>query len=140
VADIRIVRTYRAPREAVWSAWLEPEQLTRWWGKRGWTAPVDRITVDPRPGGVFRLTGVNDADGSEMTTDAVLLDIVRPELLVIEEPARGATSTVTFTDLGDGRTEVRLHAALHASPQLLSAAEAGLRSALDRLADHLEEP
>ena len=140
MADIRIVRTYRAPREAVWSAWLEPEQLTRWWGKRGWTAPVDRITVDPRPGGVFRLTGVNDADGREMTTDAVLLEIVRPELLVIEEPARAATSTVTFTDLGDGRTEVRLRAALHASPQLLSAAEAGLRSALDRLADHLEEP
>jgi uncharacterized protein YndB with AHSA1/START domain len=141
--EIAVSRVFDAPRELVWRAWTEPEQLTRWWGKRGWTAPLETITVDLRPGGVFRLVGVNDEDGREMPTDAVFREIVEPERLVFAEPGRddcheGAVSTVTFADLGDGRTEVRLHTTMHAPEEIRRAAEAGLASALDRLAETLE--
>jgi hypothetical protein len=45
---------------------------------------------------------------------------------------------IDLTDLGDGRTEVRLHVTLHAPERIRRAAEAGLSSALDRLAENLE--
>jgi uncharacterized protein YndB with AHSA1/START domain len=36
-----------APPETVWAYWTEPGRLTRWMGRTA--------TLDPRPGGVFRL-------------------------------------------------------------------------------------
>ena len=45
----------------------------------------------------------------------------------------GSTSSVTFVDLGDGRTEMRFEAAVHVS----DAAAAGLASAFDRLEESL---
>ena len=142
--EIVITRVFDAPRELVWNACLDPAQLTRWWGKRGWTAPLSTITVDPRPGGVFRLMGVNDEDGREMPTDAVFREVVEPERLAFAEVPRddcheGAVSTVTFTDLGDGRTEVGLPTTMHAPDEVRRPAEAGLASALERLAEILEE-
>src|ERR671917_540283 len=47
----------------------ERAQLAAWWGKRGWTARLDSVELDVRPGGNFRVTTVNDADGSEMTNE-----------------------------------------------------------------------
>ena len=41
--QILITREFDAPRHLVWKAWTEPEQLSRWWGKRGWTTPVETI-------------------------------------------------------------------------------------------------
>jgi uncharacterized protein YndB with AHSA1/START domain len=141
--ELAITRVFDAPRELVFRAFIEPEQLTRWWGKRGWTAPVETITVDPRPGGVFRLVGINDTDGREMPTNAVFREIVEPERLVMSEVPRddcheGSVTTITFTDLGDGRTEVSLHTTMYASEEIRRSAEGGLNSALDRLAETLE--
>jgi uncharacterized protein YndB with AHSA1/START domain len=134
--ELTIRRVFDAPRELVFRAFTEPEQLTRWWGKRGWTAPIETITVDPRPGGAFRLVGVNDADGREMPTNAVFRDVVEPERLVLSEER--SVTTITFTDLADGRTEVALHITTHASEEIRRSMEGGLNSALDRLAQTLE--
>ena len=136
--ELSIRRVFDAPRELVFRAFIEPEQLTRWWGKRGWTAPVETITVDPRPGGVFRLVGINDDDGREMPTNAVFRELVEPEWLVMTEER--SVTTITFTDLGDGRTEVSLNTTMHASEEIRRSAEGGLNSALDRLAETLEAP
>jgi uncharacterized protein YndB with AHSA1/START domain len=94
---IEITRVYDAPRQAVWDAWTRPEQLAKWWGKRGWTARLDDLELDVRPGGAFRITTVNDQDGSEMTNDGVYTEVSEPERLAWGE------TVVTFTDLGDGR-------------------------------------
>ncbi len=96
--ELRLTRVYDAPRELVWKAWTEPERLATWWGKRGWTARLDSIELDVRPGGVFRVTTVNDEDGREMTSDGIYTEVVEPERLAFGE------SVVTYTDLGDGRT------------------------------------
>ena len=140
--EITITRVFDAPRELVWRAWTEPERLARWWGKRGWSTPLASITMDVRPGGVFRLTSVSDADGTEMPSDGVYREVVEPERLVFEEVARedcheGARGSVTFTDLGDGRTEMVFHTTLHVSGELRGTAELGMRSAFDRLAEEL---
>ena len=76
------------------------------------TTLVDRITVDLRPSGVFETVMVSDADGSEYRMRAVYIEMARPERLVWTEPDSpdGAmTTTITFVDLGDGRTEVITH-------------------------------
>jgi uncharacterized protein YndB with AHSA1/START domain len=71
MTEITITRLFDSPRELVWKAWTEPEQLARWWGKRGWSTPLDSVTMDVRPGGTFRLNSINDEDGSEMPLDTV---------------------------------------------------------------------
>jgi uncharacterized protein YndB with AHSA1/START domain len=140
--EITIRRVYDAPRRLVWDAWTDPAQLARWWGKRGWNTPVSSITLDVRPGGVLRLTSISDEDGTQMPMEGVYREVVEPERLVFEEPAGeawhgGAVSTVTLTDLGDGRTELVLHATIHTTDELRRTAAGGMNSALDRLAEHL---
>ena len=61
---IEIARVYPAPREAVWAAWTDPAQIARWWGKRGWSTPPESVAIELRPGGVFRLDSVSEADGT----------------------------------------------------------------------------
>ena len=50
-------RLIKAPRSAVWAAWLNPETLPLWWGPDGYTCQTKRI--DLRTGGewVFDMIG-----------------------------------------------------------------------------------
>jgi uncharacterized protein YndB with AHSA1/START domain len=136
--EITLTRIYDAPRQAVWNAWTQPDQLARWWGKRGWSTPPSSVTMDVRPGGVFRLNSVNEETGAEMPMEAVYREVVEPERLSFAETGRErAVGTVTFTDLGDGRTEMRFRTTMEASEEIRRAAAGGLASAFDRLAEHL---
>jgi uncharacterized protein YndB with AHSA1/START domain len=141
--EITITRILDAPRERVWRAWTEPEQLARWWGPpRGWTVPLETITMDVRPGGTFRLTIVNDEDGYGAPHKAVYREVVKPERLVMEESAEdaqreGVVSAVTFTDLGDGRTEMGFRTTFQSTEGMRDTPEAGLASLVDRLAEQL---
>jgi uncharacterized protein YndB with AHSA1/START domain len=139
--EITITRVFEAPRELVWRAWTEPDQLARWWGKRGWNAVPATITMEVTPGGIFRQTSVND-DGREMAQEGVYREVVEPERLVIEEPAKdawhdGAITVVTFTDLGDDRTEMAFRATIRTSDEMRGVAQAGIADSFDRLAEQL---
>jgi uncharacterized protein YndB with AHSA1/START domain len=123
---------FDAPRERVWAAWTEPDRIAAWWGKRGWSTPLESVELDIRPGGVFRLNSVNDADGREMPLDTTYREVVEPERLAFGD------ATVTFTDLGDGRTEMIFHATVEMTDHILRSARGGLASAFDRLSEHLE--
>jgi uncharacterized protein YndB with AHSA1/START domain len=140
--EITITRVFDAPRELVWKAWTEPDQLARWWGKRGWNAVPSTITMDIRPGGSFRLISINDEDGREMAQEGVYREVVEPERLVLEEAAEdawhdGAVTVVTLTDLGDGRTEMGFHTTIRTSDEMRGIAQAGIADSFDRLAEHL---
>jgi uncharacterized protein YndB with AHSA1/START domain len=139
--EITMSRVFDAPRDLVWKAWTEPDQLARWWGPRGTSTPVEKISMDVRPGGTLRVTSVSD-DGSEMTVHGIYREVVEPERLVFEEPSEnawhdGAVSVLTLTDLGDGRTEMTVHTTIRTSEEMRGAAEAGMASSFDRLAEHL---
>ena len=138
--EIEITREYDAPRELVWRAWTEPEELVQWWGPSGWSTPLDTVTMEVRPGGTFRLTSIS-AEGAEMPVVGVYREVVEPERLVLEEPPEhawheGSVSTVTFTELGEGRTEVALRATIQTTAEMRVAAERGMNGTLDRLAEH----
>ena len=127
--EITITRVFAASRERVWRAWTEPGEIARWWGKRGWSTPPESVTLDLRPGGVFRLNSINDEDGREMPVDAVYSEVVEFERLAF------GTSSVTFVDLGDGRTEMRFEATV--ADDVAAAAQGGLASAFDRMEELL---
>jgi uncharacterized protein YndB with AHSA1/START domain len=139
--QIEITREYDAPRELVWAAWTEPEQLVQWWGPPGWSTPIETVTMDVRAGGDFRLISVSD-DGVEMPVVGVYREVVEPERLVLDEPAEhgwheGAESVVTFTDLGGGRTEVVIRATIQTTDAMRESAERGMNATFDRLGEHL---
>ena len=125
-------RVHDAPRELLFDCMTSPEHLTHFWGPAGTSTPLDGITVDLRPGGVFETVMVNEADGSTYTMHAVYVEVCRPDRLVWTEPGAGMTTTITFTELADGRTEVVTHQAnvpaAYRSPQ----AQQGFRTSLDR--------
>jgi uncharacterized protein YndB with AHSA1/START domain len=119
---------------------ITPEHLTHFWGPVGVHTPLDRIKIDPRPGGVFDTVMVNDSDGEEYPTHGVFVEVDRPNKLVWTEPdvEGGMTSALTFTDLGDGRTEVTILQTnvpeMYRSPE----AQAGMQSSLDRFAAYVQ--
>lgn len=136
--ELTFTRVFDAPRELVFRCMIEPEHLTHFWGPAGTSAPLEHITVDARPGGVFETVMVNDADGSRYPTRAVYVEVTEPDRLVWNEAHSQMTTTVTFTDVGDGRTEVRIHQVNVPEAFQRSEAQAGFLTSLDRCAAYLQ--
>jgi uncharacterized protein YndB with AHSA1/START domain len=138
-----LTRVFNAPRARVFRAWIDPQQLARWWGPKGFTAP--RCEVDARPGGaVFIL--MRGPDGTEIPVTAVLDELVEPERIVLTttgfEDADGVPQievrhTVTLVE-HDGKTTLTLLAdVIKASPAMaegLAGMDASWRQSLDKLA------
>ena len=80
-AELVFARVFEAPRELVFQCMTQPEHLTHFWGPAGTSAPVEHITLDPRPGGVFETVMINDADGSRYPTQSVYDDVAPPGLV-----------------------------------------------------------
>jgi uncharacterized protein YndB with AHSA1/START domain len=136
---LRFTRVFDAPRPLVFSCMVEPGHLTHFWGPTGTSAPLDRITVDARPGGAFSTVMVNDADGSAYPTSARYVQVDPPELLAWVEDHSGMTVTATFTDLGDDRTQVDIVQTHVPAPMMAPEARAGFLTSLDRFAAHLAQ-
>jgi uncharacterized protein YndB with AHSA1/START domain len=137
MAELTFTRVFDAPRDLVFRCMLEPEHLTHFWGPAGTSTPLDGITVDPRPGGIFETVMVSD-DGGSYTMRAIYAEIVPPERIVWTEPGTGVTTTSTFTDLGGARTEVRIHQANAPDSFRSPEAQAGFLTSLDRFAAYLK--
>ena len=132
--ELHFTRIVEAPRELVFRCMIEPEHLTHFWGPTGVSAPLGRIAVDARPGGVFETVMVHDADGSEYPTRAVYDEVRPPELLSWTEAGSGMRVTSEFIELGADRTEVRIHQVRVPAPLRAPDAQAGFTSSLDRFA------
>ena len=136
LGEVTITRSYDAPRELAFDCMTDPAHLTHVWGPVGVSTPIENITLDLRVGGVFETVMVNDDNGEQYPSKGVYTEITRPSALAWEEPG-GMVNRSTFTDLGDGRTEVRIHQtnvpAMFRTPE----AQAGMASSLDRFAAYL---
>jgi uncharacterized protein YndB with AHSA1/START domain len=78
--DFVISRVFNAPREMVWRAWTEREQLMQWFGPKGFTMPHAKL--DLRPGGIFHYA-MRSPDGKEMWGKWTFREIVAPNKLVL---------------------------------------------------------
>ena len=135
--ELTFTRVFDAPRDLVFRCMIEPGHLTHFWGPVGVSTPLDKISVDARPGGVFESVMVNDADGSEYRLRVIYDEVVAPERLAWTDPDTGMITTSTFTDLGESRTEVTIHQVRVPAPLRSPQAQAGFTTSLDRFAAYL---
>jgi uncharacterized protein YndB with AHSA1/START domain len=137
--ELTIVRAYNAPRELVFECMITPEHLTHFWGPIGVSTPLETIKVDPKPGGVFETVMVNDSDGAEYPNRGFYVEVDKPSKLSWREPdvEGGMLTSLTFVDLGDGRTEVTIHQTNVPEAYLSAEAQAGMQSSLDRFAAYV---
>jgi uncharacterized protein YndB with AHSA1/START domain len=149
--EIVIERVFDAPREQVWKAWTEPEQIKKWWGPKDFTAPS--IESDFREGGSY-LWAMRSPDGQEYWSTGTFHEIVPPERIVVtdsfadekgnvvppshygmggDHPMEGRV-TVTFDELDGNKTKLTLRYYGMAPSEMRDMAEAGWNETLDKLA------
>jgi uncharacterized protein YndB with AHSA1/START domain len=86
MAELVIIRVFDAPRQLVWKAFTDPDQLAAWYGPVGWSVPRDTVSVDLRVGGHQRFTMVDDADPARTSpAHGVFTEVAENELLVVYE-------------------------------------------------------
>ena len=144
--DLIFERTFDAPRERVWQAFMDPDRIPRWWGPHGTTTTV--LEMDVRVGGAWRYVS-RAADRDDVTFYGTYLEIEPPTryrwtfLFHVEGVGEmGGPETFTFEDVG-GRTRVtsRSH---FGSPEAIDGALAsgmikGAVETWDRFATLLED-
>jgi uncharacterized protein YndB with AHSA1/START domain len=140
--EILITRVFAAPREEVWRAWTDPDEIAAWYGPAHMEAPRDRVRVDLRVGGRWELTMVAPGGGNEFSIGYDIVELVEPELLVLRSdpmPEMGMPEPglvrVELHDHGD-KTRMTLTDAA-CPPQGRGPAEAGWNAAFEKLAAHV---
>src|SRR5947208_4604945 len=81
--NITITRVFDAPRELVFKAWTDPDQVARWFGPAGFETPRESVEIDLRVGGRFKLRMVQGRAGMEYGLKYEIIELVETELLVI---------------------------------------------------------
>jgi uncharacterized protein YndB with AHSA1/START domain len=153
-----ISRVFDAPRDKVWRAWTEREELMKWFGPKG--VKITTANLDLRPGGSFHYC-METPDGKAMWGKFVYREIVAPERIVLvncfSDAAGGITrhpfaatwplqtlSTTTLTE-HDGKTTLTIEMQpLDATPeerQTFDGAHGGMRQGwagtFEQLAEYL---
>jgi len=152
-----ITRTFDAPRERVWKAWTEPEEVKEWWGPKGFTSPSTRI--DFRVGGSY-LFSMRSPEGEDYWSTGVYREIDPLNRIVVTDsfadengnvvPASyygmdegwplETLATLTFEEK-DGKTRLTIMSSgiSNISGVDRDNMEQGWRESLDKLADHLKK-
>jgi uncharacterized protein YndB with AHSA1/START domain len=143
--DIRIERTFDAPRDRVWRAFTDPKLLAQWWG-RGNKLVIEKFELEK--GGHWRFVehGPEGKHGFEGRFREVT-----PQDRIVQTfewdgmPAYVIIETLELNDLGDKRTKVVTLSQFFSTEErdgmLQSGMEEGLNQsyeALDRLLASME--
>jgi uncharacterized protein YndB with AHSA1/START domain len=139
VGEITITRIFKARPEVVFECMTTPAHLTHFWGPIGTSAPLERITVEPRPGGRFETVMVNDQNGEEYPMRGVFVEFDPPRAFSFTEAdvAGGMTTSIVFNDLGDGRTETVTHQTNVPVMLMSPEAQAGLETSFVKFDEYL---
>lgn len=133
---LELSRFFAYPREAVFEAWTEANQVEQWWGCRD-TKKVSS-TIDLRVGGEF--THVMLVHGQEMNYTGRYTELVVPERIVTESsmgPGMDSKVTVEFFE-EEGGTRVKLtQVGLPPMPNIGDIISRGFGDAFEKLDTHL---
>jgi len=106
--EVRVTRSFRAPRALVYKTYTDPSLVQRWLlGPPGWSMPV--CEMDVRVGGRYRWRWRSDKDGKEFGFSGTFREVVPQSKLVHSEaydpgtvsddfPTNDALVTVTFIE------------------------------------------
>lgn len=141
--DFTLVRSFDAPRELVFAAFVDPEHMQHWWAPRGFR--MLSCALDLRQGGAWRMRIRSEDTGAVHTEVGVYREINPPERLVFTQAWVRGNGTLTPTTLvtvrfseSRGRTEVRFHQQAFASASACRSHEAGWSSSLELLTEYVD--
>ncbi len=150
--ELRITRTFNAPRELVWRAWTDPEMAKQWKGPKPF--PAFHVELGNKPGDSWRVGLRGLRPGSDIATEiwqhGVLREIVPPELLVYTFAWENRAS-VGLPEDGDphetvitvrleehaGKTTLHFHQAFFATAAERDGHNGGWSSSLERLEEFI---
>lgn len=140
--QVLITHIFDAPREHVFRAWTDPDELAAWYGPGHVDVPRETVHVDPRVGGRWELTMVTRDSGREMPIGYEIVELIAPELIVMRSdpmPQAGMPDgTLLRVELHDHGAKTRM--TLTDGPYPADGrghAEAGWNAAFDKLATHV---
>ncbi|HZO69273.1 MAG: SRPBCC family protein [Kribbellaceae bacterium] len=136
--EVLITRVFEAPRERVFEAWTEPDQVAAWFGPGHAVTPREGIRIDLRVGGRYELTMVRP-DGGEFAIGYEIVELLEPELIVLRSdpmPQAGMHEpTVVRVEFHDHGEKTRMTLTDGPLPSAgRGHAEAGWTAAFDKLA------
>lgn len=156
--EMHLTYTFDAPLAAVWKAWSEGEQVTRWWGPQGFTAPICNMNF--HEGGVTLVCMRAPAEfgGMDMYNTWTYTKIVPMERIEfiqhfadkdgsqIQPSSLGLPPDIpfevphvlTFRALGDYQTEFTVTEYGYTSDQTVEMSRGGMAQCLDKLAASLK--
>ncbi|BDT94039.1 ATPase [Nocardia sputorum] len=128
---IHVERIFDASLERVWDAYSRLELLAQWWG-RGNRLDIERWEF--RPGGHWRF--VEHAEGEAHGFEGRFREVTPRERIVYSfewdgMPAHVAIDSVSFVDLGDGRTKVVTDSQFHTPQERDGMLQSGMESGLN---------
>jgi uncharacterized protein YndB with AHSA1/START domain len=139
--EVLITRVFDAPREQVFKAWTDPDEVAAWYGPEHMDTPRERISIDLRVGGRYELTMVQRGGGGEFTIGYEIVELVEPELIVLRSdpmPQAGMHEpTVVRVEFHDHGAKTRMTLSDGPYPGGAGHAAAGYEAAFDKLATHL---
>lgn len=154
--ELVITRVFDAPRALAWEAWTAPDMFRRWWGPKGFSAPVARM--DLRVGGEY-LSCMRSPEGRDYWSKGAYREIVPEKKLVLtdsfaDKEGNAVSSeyygmsgfpmemliSVTFEDVG-GKTKLTL---AHSGIESINDTDRGnmqegWSQSFDKLAELLEQ-
>jgi uncharacterized protein YndB with AHSA1/START domain len=127
--QVEVIHVFDAPREAVFAAWTDSDQVARWWAPDGFEIPPESVEIDPRPGGRFDLTMVESGGTGRFPYRSEIVEISEPELIVLRAeaiPEADIVETVTriIFEAEGGRTRMTVTSGPYAE-EMRGNAEAG---------------
>jgi uncharacterized protein YndB with AHSA1/START domain len=136
--EVLITRIFDAPRERVFRAWTDPDEVAVWYGPGEHVdTPRDRVHIDLRVGGRYELTMVQRDGGGEFAVGYEILELVEPELLVLRSdpmPEVGMHEpTIVRVEFHDHGAKTRMTLSDGPYPVGRDHAEAGWSAAFDSL-------
>ena len=142
--QIKVTRTFEAPRALVFSMFTDAKHLAAWWGPHGFTNPV--CEVDARPNGKIRIH-MQAPDGTVHPMGGIFHEIVPPERIVFTsfvdlpdgQRILEGHNTVTFAERNgrnDRHRQARADGYVDFAARMLAGMEAGWSQSLDKLASH----
>ena len=136
--EIRIERTFDAPRDRVWRAYTEPELLAQWWG-RGNKLVIEKFELER--GGHWRFVehgpeGTHGFEGRfrEVTPKDRIVQTFEWDGM----PAYVIVESAEFSDLGDGRTKVVSTSLFHTTEERDGMLQSGMAEGLNQSYEALD--
>jgi uncharacterized protein YndB with AHSA1/START domain len=146
--ELRITRTFNAPRELVWRAWTDPEMAKQWSGPKQF--PAFHMELGKKPGDRWRIGLRGNRPGTDIPTEiwqtGILREFVPPERLVytyawenrasVGLPEDGDPHETVITvrlEENAGKTTMHFHQAFFATTAERDGHNGGWTSSFERL-------